>query len=367
MNSQDPLDELMSWARAPLSEWPSRYPEYQAAGYLCSYVPAEILHAAGWTPVRVRGTAAPLRQVDAHLQSFTCALCRSSFDQALDGKLGFLAGTVFAHTCDTMQALADLWRMHPAAARFVAVVMQPSNLSTPAARPYLIAELERFRQEMATLAGTHLSDDDLLSSISLYDETRRLVGELQALRDRLSPSQFHAILDAAQKTPRELFNPILTDLVSELGHRARRPAGPRLFLVGSVLDEPRLLDLIAELGAQVNGDDLCSGSRHFLGQVGTAGEPIEALADYYLQRPLCPTKYRADHDPARYLLDQVQQSGAQGVVFVIQKFCEPYAFDYGLIRSQLDRAGVPHLLLEMEHTPSLEALRTRLQAFVEML
>jgi benzoyl-CoA reductase subunit C len=55
------------------------------------------------------------------------------------------------------------------------------------------------------------------------------------------------------------------------------------------------------------------------------------------------------------------------VVFVIEKFCEPHAFDYALVLPALDRAGVPHLLLEMEQTPSLEALRTRLQAFVEMV
>ena len=60
------------------------------------------------------------------------------------------------------------------------------------------------------------------------------------------------------------------------------------------------------------------------------------------------------------------QVGAEGVVFALEKFCEPHAFDYGLIRSGLEDAGLPHLLLEMEQTPSLEALRTRLQAFVEM-
>ena len=37
------------------------------------------------------------------------------------------------------------------------------------------------------------------------------------------------------------------------------------------------------------------------------------------------------------------------------------------LRVLADAAGVPHLLLEMEQTPSVEALRTRLQAFVEML
>jgi len=393
------LKAFVDAARAPLEDWSARYPGHRAMGYLCSYVPEEIIHAAGFVPVRVRGSTVPLRQVDAHLQSFTCALCRSTLDQALGGGLSFLAGTVFAHTCDAMQALTDLWRMNTETSHFVDTVMQPANLGSPAARPYLIAELNRFRERLAAFAGRPIADDDLRASIALYDETRRLVEALQAIRDRLSAPHYFAVLDAAQVMPREAFNPLLAGLLAALedtpssggGSHAcpdalwverraatpwvsrerpalpKNPNGPRLFLVGAVLDEPRLLDLIEDLGANVAGDDLCSGSRHFHDQVCNEGDPIADLADYYLRRPPCPTKLQPAHDPGRYLLDRVRQVRAQGVVFVLEKFCEPHAFDYALVRSTLDRAGVPHLLLEMEQTPSLEALRTRLQAFVEML
>jgi bcr-type benzoyl-CoA reductase subunit C len=339
-------------------------------GYLCSYVPEEIIHAAGFTPVRVRGTSAALRQVDAHLQSFACALCRSTLDQFLGGNLDILGGTVFAHTCDALQAQADLWRMNASADHFVETIMQPAHLGTPAARPYLISELARFRDRLSAFAGQPISDDDLQASITLYDETRCLVGRLHQMRHRLAAPDFFAILDAAQLVPREEFNPLLRRLLSELedlesakfpGHR------PSLFLVGAVLDEPRLLDLIHDLGARVTGDDLCSGSRHFQGQVGTRDEPLTALANYYLERTPCPAKYHPAHDAGHYLVDQVRATGATGVVFVVEKFCEPHAFDYGLTLPALEQANLPHLLLEMEQTPSLEALRTRLQAFVEML
>jgi bzd-type benzoyl-CoA reductase N subunit len=361
------LQTLVDASGAPLSDWPAGYPGHRAMGYLCSYVPEEIIHAAGFVPVRVRGRAASLHHTDAHLQSFTCSLCRSTLDQALSGDLAFLAGTVFAHTCDAMQALADLWRMNSEASRLVDTVMQPANLDSLAARPYLIAELNRFRDRLAAFAGRPPADDGLQASIALYDETRRLVHTLQGMRDRLSAPHFFAVLDAAQMMPREVFNPLLAGLLSVLERAPARPNGPRLFLVGAVLDEPRLLDLIEDLGAQVAGDDLCSGSRHFHGQVGAEGDPIAALADYYLRRPPCPTKLHPAHDPRAYLLDQVRQARAQGIVFVLEKFCDPHAFDYALVHSVLDDTGVPHLLLEMEQTPSLEALRTRLQAFVEML
>jgi bcr-type benzoyl-CoA reductase subunit C len=360
-----PLESLKGVSHAPLRDWPGRYQGHTAMGYLCSYVPLEIIHAGGFVPVRVRGNSKALRHVDAHLQSFTCALCRSSLDQVLGGELSFLAGAVFAHTCDTMQALADLWRMNTTASHFVDVVMQPANLGSPAARPYLVAELGRFRSRLADFAGRPIRDTDLLASIAIYNRSRQLVQALNRQRGRLSTPDFYAILDAGQSMPPQEYNLLLAQLLEGLD-APTEPDGPRLFLVGAVLDEPRLLDLIQDLGGQVVGDDLCSGMRPFCDQVGD-GDPLVALAEYYLRRSPCPTKFQPLHDVGRELLAQVREVRAQGIVYVLEKFCEPHAFDYAMAIPALDRAGVPHLLLEMEQTPSLEALRTRLQAFVEIL
>jgi bzd-type benzoyl-CoA reductase N subunit len=367
MDDSPALYALVDAARAPVSEWPDRYPGYRAMGTLCSYVPEEIIHAAGFTPVRIRGTAAPLKRADAHLQSFTCALCRSTLDQALGDELGFLTGTVFAHTCDAMQALSDLWRMHNEALHFVDTVMQPANLGTPAARPYLIAELDRFCANLALFAGRPIDSDELASSIALYDESRRLVQAFQALRDRVSSAHFFGVLDAGQRMPRERFNPLLSELVATLQAAPAQGTGPGLFLTGAVLDEVRVLELIDALCARVVGDDVCSGSRYFHDRVGSEGSPIASLADYYLRRPPCPTKFHPSHQAGNHLLELVRHHEADGVVFVLEKFCEPHAFDYAQVLPTLDEAGVPHLLLEMEQTPSVEALRTRLQAFVEIL
>jgi bcr-type benzoyl-CoA reductase subunit C len=362
------LESLVQAARTPLAEWRTRYPGRRAMGYFCSYVPAELIHAAGFDPVRLRSTSQPLRHVDAHLQSFSCALCRSTLDQAVSGELhAVLAGVVLAHTCDALQALADLWRMHSENSRFVDTVMQPANLGSPSAQAYLVAELGRFRHRLASFAGHPLSDNELQVSIALYDDTRRLVAGLQDERHRLSAAAFYAILDAAQVMPREEFNARLTNLLAGLAGAPVHPAGPRLFFAGAILDEPRLMDLVDELGAQVAGDDLCSGMRHFWGTVGSDADPLDALAGYYLRRPPCPTKFHPTHDPGRHLVDQARQVEASGIVFVLPKFCEPHAFEHALTLPSLERAGLPYLVLEMEQVPSMEALRTRLQAFVEIL
>lgn len=370
MTDSTSFSTILEAALAPLETWPDRFPGYRAIGYLCSYVPEELIHAAGFTPIRIRGTNTPLRHADSHLQSFTCALCRSTLDQLLTGTLAFLEGTVFAHSCDAMQAQADLWVMN-AADSFVDTVMQPANLGRPAAHSYLVAELERFRDRLASYAGRAIRASDIQKSVNLYNETRDLIAVLQDRRDQLSVPEFYQVLDAAQAMPREVFNQLLAEALSEMASSSSGPSEraqrPRLFLAGAVIDEPDLYRIIEDLGAQVAGDDLCSGSRHFRDKVSLEGDPLQSLANYYLQRPPCPSKFHPAHDPSAHLLQQVESVRGQGVIFPLLKFCEPHSFDFAGVQPSLDHAGIPTLLLEMEHTPSREALRTRLQAFVEML
>ncbi|MCK5202536.1 MAG: 2-hydroxyacyl-CoA dehydratase, partial [Desulfobacterales bacterium] len=50
------------------------------------------------------------------------------------------------------------------------------------------------------------------------------------------------------------------------------------------------------------------------------------------------------------------------------KFCDPHAFDFPYIKELLDRAGIPSMLLEIEDQQiSAEQLRTRIEAFIELL
>jgi bcr-type benzoyl-CoA reductase subunit C len=352
---------------SPYTNWPDRYPDHQAMGYFCTYVPEEIIHAAGFVPLRIRSGSETPSRADAHLQSYTCALCRSALDQALRSDLSFLQGVVFPHTCDTIQALTDIWRMS-FPDLYVETIVHPVNLSSSSTRPYLIAELQRFRHSLEELTGQAISDQGISASIELYNEKRRLLTQLHDLRDRLTAPELFAATGAGFIMPLEEYNPLLGQLVELLAEEETTSlTGSRLILVGAVLDDPAILTIVEELGAQVVGDDLCTGSRYFAPPVVGSGDPITALAERYLNRLPCPVKYHTDHEPGERLLKLVSDTKADGVVFVLQKFCDPHAFDYAMIKEKLDAAAVPHLRLEMEHAPAPDQWRTRLQAFLEMI
>jgi benzoyl-CoA reductase/2-hydroxyglutaryl-CoA dehydratase subunit BcrC/BadD/HgdB len=196
-----------------------------------------------------------------------------------------------------------------------------------------------------------------------------LLSQLDNQRSRLTARGFYAAMEASMVMPKEQFNPLAAELVELLSKETPRQRGPRLILIGPVLDDSTVLDIIDDLGACVVGDDLCTGSRYFDHPVAETeeGDPIEALADRYLKRWPCPTKHSLHGQRGEHLLGLVEERKADGLVFTLQKFCEPHAFDYAIVKETLDAAGVPHLVLELEHTPAVGQLRTRLEAFSEML
>jgi benzoyl-CoA reductase subunit C len=81
-------------------------------GYLCSYVPEELLYAAGAIPVRIFSNEEVPSYGDSIMQSHYCAFARSILHQGLKGDYDYLDGLVWAYTCNTMRFAYEAWEMH---------------------------------------------------------------------------------------------------------------------------------------------------------------------------------------------------------------------------------------------------------------
>jgi bzd-type benzoyl-CoA reductase N subunit len=362
--------DLAAFAAAPYAGWSGRFPGQRAVGYLCSYVPEEIIHAAGFAPVRLVPAAGPSPRADAHLQSYTCSLARGCLDRTLTGELAFLEGVAFAHTCDTMQCLADVWREAELAAgkpSWVGWAVQPVNLASPRAQAYLVAELRRFAGSLGAIGGAPVSDESLRASIALYNANRRLLADVNT-RHPLAPAAARwAITNAAQFMPPEDFAAVAPHAIAALRDDPRLSASTPLVLSGATQDDPALLGLIEDVGGRVAGDDLCNGERYYDTPIAETGDPWAALAGRYLNRAPCPCKHHGLDARQDHMLSLVRQRGARGVIFFLKKFCEPHAWDYPPLAAALEKAGVPHLLVETEASTPLGVVRTRIEALLEIL
>lgn len=352
----------------PLARWSERFPDARPFGYLNTHVPEEVLHAAGFTPLHVFGQRRAPERAETRLPGFTCWLVRSALDAAMAGELDFLAGMAFAHTCDSVQALADIWRLAVPSVP-VLTLGTPLNLSAASAREFLIAALGLFRDQVAALAGRPVKEDGLRASIALHNEIRCLVDRLYALSDRLPSSALLAALRAGHLMSRETYRDLLADLVAALETKdhAVAPDAARLIVVGAHLDDTSLYEAVAEAGGHVVDDLLDLGHVHYSELSDTDGDPLVALADRYLAQVPIAAKTHPHRRRDDALLALVRTRAADGVILAPQKFCEPHGFDYVTIKNALDQADVPHLLVELEQAQVTGQMRTRLGAFVEML
>jgi bzd-type benzoyl-CoA reductase N subunit len=341
-------------------------------GYFCSYFPEELLHAAGILPMRILGTKENVSLADSHVQAFICSLVRTSLDAALKDKFNFLDGVVFPHSCDSIQNLADIWRHH-FPEQFSDVVVLPVWVDIPEAEDYLTEEIKRFRKKLEEYLDAPIPDEELTKSINIYNENRSALSDLYALR-RDNPSAISGagvleVVRASMSMRKEDHTILLKDLLNELRNKPRKNGDDvRIVLYGNACDHPSIMDLFEENGAVVVDDDLCTGSRYFLCIESPHNDPIREIAKRYIRRVPCPSKHNSQFDRRDYLVDMARQGNADGVVMLLLKFCDPHDFDYPDLAKHLTESDIPHLRVETEMQPaSIEQVRTRLQAFVEML
>ncbi|WP_321493047.1 2-hydroxyacyl-CoA dehydratase family protein [uncultured Desulfobacter sp.] len=341
-------------------------------GYLCSYAPEELIFAAGGHPMRLIPSGTSINLSQNHLQPYCCALAREILEQGLSQELTYLDGTVFVHTCDTMQRLSDIWRLNISTAFFSDIVM-PVKLHTKSAGEYMQAVLHRFISDMGEYTGKAVTRADLEDAIALFNRIRSTLAHIYKIAAQnpglISGQDLLTVTKGTMIMDREVADTCLADLARamESAEKKSKPVTP-IILSGSFCDTPEIYTVIEAAGGAVAGDDLCSGMRWFNGDVSTNLPAIQAVAKRYTDRAICPAKHRGTTDRAYALLQLVKETKSQGVIFTVLKFCDPHAFDFPYLKSSLAKEGIPSLLLELDgQRINSGQMATRIETFIQMI
>ena len=381
MSRVDALHEIEEAVRNPLKpivRWKERSGAKAVGCLACMppFVPEELIHAAGMLPVGLWGAEIPVRLADAKLQSFACSVARTSLEMGLSEAVSVCDGFLFPSTCDAFQNLSEVWKATTEKPCFK--VTFPKQASGEAARRYLERELDLLEAELETLSGASIEDQGLRNSIQLYNESRRLMRDLDRMRAGnpgfLSTGQMTDVVLASSFLPREEHTVLLKALLassSDLEGRAASSGGQepvRLFLTGIMARPVAIPTALEELGVWVVGDDLGLGSLYYSLEIPETGPSRVDLAKGYLQYPPCSTLYPSSPGRSAALIERVRETGAEGVLILATKFCEPEFFDHPQLKEDLEAEGVPSVLLETELGMTAPgAVRTRVEAFVETL
>ena len=347
------------------------------AGYFCAYTPPEILNAAGLRHARLfkAGTPEIVSQGERYTQSVFCDFSKSCigafeteggdpFYKAVDRLYAF-------HTCASMKRATEVIE------RFVPTRMLnlPRLRNEAASRAFFADEIRTFRDDVAELAGSAITDDEVSEQIARYNEIRKLIRSLSELRKRPNPPltgrDFLEIVRGFYYLPPEALRTEYTKLLRKFSRVRDNGARPlRLLVSGSIMGDGdrRLVDLIeGEVGARIVAEDHCTGLRPFTHTLSEVGDPFQALANGYLDQAPC-ARMKPLGDSLDSVVSIARDYNVDGVVYVYLKFCACYGVSKLEFIDRLRAENLPVLEISSDYSVSdVGQLKTRVEAFVEVL
>ena len=362
-----------------VSEWKNQ--GKAVIGYPCTFIPDEIIHAAGMLPFRLRGVGTTSLSIgDTYFGPVICSFPKCILQLAGQGEYNFLDGAIILNGCDSMRRLDECWRKAgedyqgtlPGFFHYLGV---PHKITDYSIAWYedelqaLIAGIERYFNVKITKTA-------LKKSIKLYNEGRRLLIELDEMRAGnnvpVTGEEATAIMLAGFAMPREKYTELLNDTVCKL--RKHNPSkttnhARRIMVVGSTSDDLDFIRLIEESGCTVVADTMCFGSRSYSDLADEKGDPVSSLARRYLSHKLCPRMFGYYKDRLSYILDTAKKAGVDGVILQNIRFCDLHGSENGIFERDLEAQGIPCMRMEREYGPLVETgrIRMRIDAFMERI
>ncbi len=349
-----------------------------AVGFLPIYVPRELLHAQGVLPVGLMGGRADLEIIkgDAYYQSYICHLPRSTIELGLNGAYDALDGLIFPAICDVIRNLSGMWQM-----LFPKVLVHyldvPQNFDPAIGGAFYRRDLEALSAAFVERGAQPLTADALRHSIALYNENRRLVRELYALRRRepwkVPTHELYVVLRAALLLPVEESTPLFEEyLALTTQDQSRRPQDQaRVLVTGSLCEQPplALIKTLERSGCYIVDDDFVQVHRFIGGDIPVDGDPLRRLVDALLtDAAASPTRYIGDGVKGAELEQRVAASGAEGVLFCAPSFCDPALLDQPMAVRAAERAGVPWTAFKYaENSGQFQVIREQAGTFADSI
>ena len=182
---QEQLTELAASIMNPyVEDWKGQ--GKPVVGYICSYIPREVIHAAGILPYRVgaRGCTST-DEADVWMAPITCSFARCCLEMALKGEYDFLDGLISMNTCECMRRMCDNWT-HTVGMPYSYYMSVPYK-SDEGAIDFFEEELHLFQASMEKHFGVSITHESLEKSIRVSNETRRLLRKLHETRMGKAP------------------------------------------------------------------------------------------------------------------------------------------------------------------------------------
>ena len=347
-------------------------------GAYCSFVPSELVEAAGGTVVSLCATSEePIPAAEANLPRNLCPLIKASYGFGLTDTCPYFYFSDFIvgeTTCDGKKKMFEL--MNEIKETFV---MQLPSYRDEAAVDAWEKEVVRFWKKLEDFYQITITEEDVKRAIELKNKERDVVlkflelGKLNPapisgyeMGTRLDALGFNPDIEQRCRIIEERTKEVIKDW--EENHKGKPSKRPRILVTGCPNSGVRekTIRVIEELGADVVAFDCCNGTREKVEKVDTTLPVTRALAKKYLNincSVMSPNDSRMD-----YIAEMIDDYQVDGVLELVLQACHTYAIESYYVKKTATAKGVPYLKIETDYsTADSGQINTRLEAFLETL
>ena len=187
-------------------------------GIFLSDAPEELIDASDSLPFALLDGKKGLG-AGSSIPDFACSLIRNTLHQAILKELEFLDGLVIPYLCDSSRSLFHLWKRN-FPTQFSDLLRLPKKLKGDGVKVYLVHELRRFVETLEAFYGILITKEGLWKSIDIYNENRRYLRRIKALRygnpSLMSNFEFFSLIKSSMLMPKNEHNQILKKVIVEM-------------------------------------------------------------------------------------------------------------------------------------------------------
>lgn len=337
------------------------------------HTPEEIVYAAGCVPVGMWGGRTEIKLADKYLQSFCCSIMRTNVEYAMNGTYNMLKAVIIPTFCDTMKCIVENWKLALPTIPMVAVGY-PQQRRLKAGIDYAVSEFRRVRHELEVALKTVITNEALEDAFEVYEDYRRTMREFTEVAAQhpeiITCKKRHLIIKAGEFMDKAVYTADVKEIIKGLKAEGESSFKGTKVVVTGLLSEPvEVLEIMDENNIAIVADDLSMGSRKWRTPARDDVDDVFLRMAYMIYDAEGDTFfYDPDKKKGQMIIDKVKELGADAIIVMMMKFCDPEEYDYPIIKAEFEEAGIPELYFEIDQQlDSFEQLRTRIQSFTEML
>lgn len=314
-----------------------------------------ILSLSGLIPEQICDTVRFTQYKGGYKISEYCGYVSDFIAQVLEDDS--IDGAVFSRSCDSSRVIAGYLADSN---KFLYQIPVPARRDSDAVM-YFAAGMEQYQKALERHYGIRITN--VKERILYVNERNRNICQIyNKLGEEAVYSKY------IEEIHKMLKKPLLEQRMGDVSIvRGKCGKDKRVYLVGPFLANHNLAKMIEQSGMEIVGDNLTESKRLFSAPAAlTDGNLYVNIAKSILHNRLSPTQNQFDTILSCDLAE-IKEKEVDGVIYISQKYCEPYDYLYAAYKKMLDDNHIPVLNVKVTDSTDNGHLESAFEAFADLL